>query len=289
MNWNNKMDRQNITYYKMMRSDYTHHNFTYVVGLNIDTQQFNPGSCTPGGLYFTDIDNLHKFFEYGTLVAFITIPDNAQIYKDPYENKWKADLFIIKKIEPLWSFCHWNARAFCLRSVKQKGIMLQYVKDQSLEICLEAVKQNYDALQYVKDQSLEICLEAIKQNSYALQYVKDQTPELCIESVKQNGCALRFVEDQTSEICLEAVKQNGCALQYVKDQTFKICLEAVKQNSCALQYVDDSLYAEVQRVCVVRLNDSFRYIKKPIFYVMLTGVLLVFYKWRAHTSRNTII
>jgi hypothetical protein len=225
------------------------------------------GSCTPGGLYFTDIDNLHKFFEYGTLVAFITIPDNAQIYKDPYENKWKADLFIIKKIEPLWSFCHWNARAFCLRSVKQKGIMLQYVKDQSLEICLEAVKQNYDALQYVKDQSLEICLEAVKQNYDALQYVKDQS----------------------LEICLEAIKQNSYALQYVKDQTPELCIESVKQNGCALQYVDDSLYAEVQRVCVVRLNDSFRYIKKPIFYVMLTGVLLVFYKWRAHTSRNTII
>ena len=54
-----KMNHQNITYYKLVRDDYTHHNFTYKLGLNIDSIKFNPiDSCEPGGLYFTDFDNL---------------------------------------------------------------------------------------------------------------------------------------------------------------------------------------------------------------------------------------
>ena len=46
------------------------------------------------------------------------------------------------------------------------------------DYCLEAVKQNGLALEYVKEQTKEICLEAVKQDGYALQYVKEQTPEI---------------------------------------------------------------------------------------------------------------
>lgn len=39
--------------------------------------------------------------------------------------------------------------------------------------CLEAVKQDGLALEYVKEQTPEICLESVKQNGLALEYVDE--------------------------------------------------------------------------------------------------------------------
>ena len=81
---------------------------------------------------------------------------------------------------------NWNEYNFCLEAVKQNGLALYYIKEQTPEICLEAVKHNGLALYYVKKQTKEICLEAVKQNGYALKYVKEQTPEL-IHLMRKNN------------------------------------------------------------------------------------------------------
>jgi hypothetical protein len=58
-------------------------------------------------------------------------------------------------------------------------------KWNGIRICLEAVKQDGLALQYVKNQTPEICLEAVKQDGLALKFVENKTPEICLEAVKQ--------------------------------------------------------------------------------------------------------
>jgi len=58
-----------------------------------------------------------------------------------------------------------------LEEIKKDGMMLRYVKDQTLEICLAAVRQNGHALEFVRNQTEEICLAAIRQNINALRYV----------------------------------------------------------------------------------------------------------------------
>lgn len=55
---------------------------------------------------------------------------------------------------------------------------------------LEKVKQNGLNLKYVKEQTPEICLAAVQENGLALEYVKEQTPEICLAAVKRSGCAL---------------------------------------------------------------------------------------------------
>ena len=85
--------------------------------------------------------------------------------------------------------------------------------------CLEAVKQNGLVLRWVENQTPDICLEAVKEDGYALRFVKEQTPEICLQAVKQYGLALEYVKEQTHEICLEAVKEDGLALKYVINQT----------------------------------------------------------------------
>ena len=90
-------EKYGTVFYKVLRSDLIHHGFKYQIGLNIDTQSFNPsGSCESGGLYFTGIKHLFEFLSYGQYIALIELPDDSQIYIE--YNKFKADQVIIKKI-----------------------------------------------------------------------------------------------------------------------------------------------------------------------------------------------
>ncbi len=174
------MNYQNITYYKIVRDNYTHHNFTYKLGLNIDTIKFNPTkSCRRSGLYFLDYDNLGTYFKYGNLIAIIKIPIDAQVYNEPCGTKWKADRLIVEKFDSIDSY--WHNYTFCIKAINQHGIALQYVKEQSPELLMEAVKQNGLALEYVKDQSSELLMEAVKQNGLALEYVKEQFTAGCLD------------------------------------------------------------------------------------------------------------
>ena len=67
---------------KILADDLTHHRFKYKEGLNIDSANFNPiGECSPSGLYFTDLNKAHMYLGYGNKFSYVTIPDNALIYK----------------------------------------------------------------------------------------------------------------------------------------------------------------------------------------------------------------
>ncbi len=196
--------------------NHRHYDVVYKLGINKDPLKFNPtGSCRAGGLYSTDIKNIWRYSSYGNLVASVSIPKGAQVYKDPDNDKWKADQLFIHKFETLESF--WQNPERYSEGIKHCGLILQYVKEE--------------------EQSHALCLTAVQQNGRALQYVKKQTHEICLEAVKNNGHALKFVREQTHEICLQAVKSNGMALQYVKEQTHDICLEAVKQNKNAISLI----------------------------------------------------
>ena len=60
---------------------------------------------------------------------------------------------------------------------------------------MAAVKEHGLALQYVKEQTREIIIAAIKQNSSAIQFVKEQTPEICLETVKQDPNDIKYITD----------------------------------------------------------------------------------------------
>lgn len=84
-------------FYKFIKSDMKHHQFTYKLGLNVDTVPFNPKStCQAGGLYFTDFANLVFFQTFGSQIGIIEIPDDAQVYVE--HQKFKADKFILHEL-----------------------------------------------------------------------------------------------------------------------------------------------------------------------------------------------
>jgi hypothetical protein len=217
--------------YKVLNENMTHNGYVYSLGTNTDSLPFNPkGSCESGGLYFANILNIINFFNYGTKTADVELKDDEPVWYD--HDKYKAHTIILTNIRDLKYFE--IPDQYALDVVKQDGLALDYVKDQTPEICLEAVKQDGLALDYVKDQTPEICLEAVKQSGRALEFVKEQTPELCLEAVEQTGYAIQFVKEQTLELCLEAVEQTGWTLEFIKEQTPEICLAAVKEDGQVL-------------------------------------------------------
>lgn len=252
---------RNKTYYKIIRQDLLHYDFRYKLGLNVDHIKFNPTyTCQPGGLYFTDADNINQFLSYGELLAEISIPEDAQVYQE--SNKWKADKFIILSMTPVAEHLLFRDKIFGLEDVRKNGDLLQFIKNQTDEICLAAVRNNGRALQYVTNQTNEICLAAVQETGFALQYVKNQTWEICLAAVQETGFALQYVTNQTDEICLAAVKRYGSALSYVKNQTREICLAAIGNNGFAFQHVKEKT-AELYLLAIKKNPDVAQFFKMP--------------------------
>ena len=62
---------------KIFNDEDNHKGFQYKTGLNIDTIKFNPTEeCKPGGLYFSDTENIIEFFCYGRYMREILVPIN---------------------------------------------------------------------------------------------------------------------------------------------------------------------------------------------------------------------
>lgn len=83
-------------YCKVLNSNFNQKGYQYNEGLNVLDKPFeSTGSCVPGGLYFTNIENIFKFINYGIYLVKVTVPVDAQMVKDPDNDKWRADKIII--------------------------------------------------------------------------------------------------------------------------------------------------------------------------------------------------
>ncbi|MCC0726694.1 DUF4116 domain-containing protein [Clostridioides sp. ZZV14-6045] len=185
------------------------------------------------------------------------------------------DLDCIKRYPWELEFADKQTYEMCVEALRRDGMLLEHVKfdelnltkEQLYNLSLIAVKQNGLALQFVKEQTPEICIKAVRDDGRALQFVKEKTEEICIEAVKQNGRALKYVNNQTDEICIEAVKKNGSNLYCVKNQTPEICIEAIRQKGWALMDVKwgelEGKFSKEQldEICVYALKQDKHLIK----------------------------
>ena len=88
-------------YYKITNAEENHHGFQYQNGLNILKEPFNDNSynrCCAGGLYFTDIENIFEFLNYGIYLREITLPNDKPEFKMVKDvNKYRANMIILGK------------------------------------------------------------------------------------------------------------------------------------------------------------------------------------------------
>ena len=84
-------------YYKVIKENRKHFGLTYVPGLNKDILPFQKdGSCVPGGIYFTTLEHIFKFTNYGNDIYLVDFPyddPNFQWAKDG--DKYRANMIIL--------------------------------------------------------------------------------------------------------------------------------------------------------------------------------------------------
>ena len=88
------------TYYKILPEDLNCKGFQYQEGLNIDTKEITPYKCD-NGLHFSDAKHILHFYNYGSIIAEVELPEDAVVYH--FDNKSKADKIILKNLRPLWN------------------------------------------------------------------------------------------------------------------------------------------------------------------------------------------
>jgi len=90
------------TLVKALRSDRTHHGYTYVLGLNTCPQPFNDWECADGGLYACRLKDLLLWVSlYPDIdtVAVVEVPEDAQ--RCEFATKLKASALVLTRFLPL--------------------------------------------------------------------------------------------------------------------------------------------------------------------------------------------
>ena len=89
-----------MIYCKITNENENHNGFQYKDGLNILDEEFNENEkekCGKGGLYFTNIENIHYFYDYGCNLRIVELPtedNNLKMVK--LNNKYRANMIILK-------------------------------------------------------------------------------------------------------------------------------------------------------------------------------------------------
>jgi ribosomal protein L24E len=194
-------------------------------------------------IIFGTIDEIFNHFTERYNICEIEIPDDAECYVQPNKfydlHKFHSNKIIVKNIKKLKDLDKWNDDFFCLKAVKQNGMILRFVKTKTKEICLEAIRQNPTSLKFVEEyrQTQEICLEAITKNGLVLRFIKEQNKLYCLEAVKQDWNSLRYVKNQTNDLCMVAAKQDILSLNLIRDKKQKQEITDI----CSLEFLKEQI------------------------------------------------
>jgi hypothetical protein len=251
-----------MTYYKILRKDLLHNGFQYALGLNIDHLPFSTSEmCSPGGLYFCKLDDLHLYFHFGELVGEIELPADARVHHEPLKSK--ADKLILKGITPKGEFfvkhvdeisdffkfvpTRMKTPEMCLTAVNHNPMNFYFVPKElrTPDICALAVKVNPSLICYVPHElrTLDMCTAVLIQNPSLLQHVPDKlkTPEMCLTAVRHSPFNIAVVPLSllTAQMCAEAIEQNPCVIEYIPDEfkTPEMCQRAIDWDPRLEQYV----------------------------------------------------
>ena len=263
----------NNTFYKLTKKNEIHNNFPFIDGLNIDPIAFNPTDCcSPGGIYFSDYDNIGRWIEYSNTQMYwirkIQIPPDALVCV--CKNKFKSDKIILEHRELLSEFEGWKNYDFCLQAVKLNKLSLKYINQINYfgdiynssdlnKLYETAVSYDGMALEYINAglQTDEICELAVRSKGFALQFAWHEfiNCNLCYLAIRRNPFALQFIEHYTDDMARLAVRLDGRVLEFLTHQNKDICFQAVCSNGMALEFVYDEFKDIMMCEIAVKLNN----------------------------------
>lgn len=89
----------NNTFFKVTNAQEKHNGYQYHDGLNVLEEKFDSNkesTCGPGGFYFTDRDNIHKYYNYGKNLRLVSLPNNDKQFKMvAVDDKFRANKIIL--------------------------------------------------------------------------------------------------------------------------------------------------------------------------------------------------
>ena len=98
-----------MTYLKITNEEENHDGLQYHDGLVEDIVPFaSEGSCCVGGIYFTTPEYTCNYLYCGVNVREVTIPEDAQMVKDPQGDKWRSSAVILGPKKSLSEASTWE-------------------------------------------------------------------------------------------------------------------------------------------------------------------------------------
>jgi hypothetical protein len=141
-------------YLKITNSSEKHFGLQYHDGLNIDPLPFaKEGSCVPGGIYFTTPEYIYDFLEGGTYVREVTIPEDAEMVKDPAGEKWRASKVILGTRKPLGEVATWKWLGDCGVDIHNNYFLREACENGHLEVVKYLAEHDND-IRYERDWAL---------------------------------------------------------------------------------------------------------------------------------------
>lgn len=133
-------------YFKITNEKENHHGLQYHDGVIEDVVRFNSdpnSSCSPGGIYFSDEKNIDNFFNYGTWIRQVEIPEGAQCIKDRDGDKWRASKLFFHPRRELWSVetFQWLIDNGLNINARGNEILAEFACDNNLEVVKFLVEQ----------------------------------------------------------------------------------------------------------------------------------------------------
>lgn len=261
-------------FYKVLQTDLVHHGFKYALGLNVDTQKFNPsGTCQPGGLYYTTAEHIPEFLSFGKLIA--EVEPKGQIYADPEGKKWKTDKLYVHHIRSVKEWLSVQNESVQLTAVKKDSSNILYIYDPSEAVQLLAVTGYGAVLQFIAKPTYAVQLAAVKNAGHAIRYIENPTEELQLIAVTRSGRNIDCIRVPTSEkVQLAAVSQNGHAIINIENPSEAVKLAAVKNDGWSIEFIKDPT-EEMQLIAVNKSTVLLRYIKNPTELVLQIAKRLI--------------
>jgi ankyrin repeat protein len=207
-----------MTYYKITNKTETHHGLKYKTGLNVDPLPFNPrGDCTPGGIYYTDAENILYFLDYGPWIREVILPKDAQVYQNHgLPKKWKADKV---KLGPRHKWCSLEI----IKKLIKEGADIHIDDDYVLRLAAES--GHLDVVKYLIKNGADIHAR----DDYALGWAVSNDYLDVVKYLIKNGadiharddCALRYAASNGHLSVVKYLVEKGADIHAVDDWAFQ--------------------------------------------------------------------
>jgi len=172
-------------------------NFKYKIGENNDIHKFIPqGINQKGGLYITDLTNLHNYYNrsYGNNIAFAKLYDDTTIYIED-ETKCKVDKLMVYKIKNINYIINNLIPEEQIKFMMRNETILKYIKNISTEIKDYIMDDNYELLQYISKVPNDLASIAIFTNDEYIKYIKNPSTQIQILAIKENINNIKYIKN----------------------------------------------------------------------------------------------